>query len=703
MKIRQALTLLSLTSLAALLTACSSSSNTPPTPPAISVAFAAPAPTTLVASATATLTATVTNDSANAGVTWSVTCSTAPCGTFNPATTGSGAPTTYQAPSTAGTVTVVATSVTDKTKSASTTITITPSSASIQVSLTPAPPTSLAVNSTASLVAVVSNDSANAGVTWSVSCASTACGTFNPAATASNVATTYTAPAAIPTNNTVTVVATSVTDKTKSASATITITAVKIVLNDGTYVFHVSGDDTNSQYFLAGAFTVKGGLITGGEQDFLDSNFGQNDKLSASGSNLAFTTDGNIQITLNTGDKNVGVNGIETFNGSAVSPSRLLISESDNFASGGGSVDLQTTVATPAGGYAFAVLGADNQNPQQPLGVGGILRFNGTSLDTSANSVFDCNDSGVPALGQAFTGGSVTAPDAFGRVSITLNPSNACTLVQMVFGGYIIGPNQIQLVETAGDTFNGTLGGTALGQGTHAGQFNTNSVANTAYVFSTFGADANGIVTIAGGFIFNTTGPLSGDLSINDLNAFGGNTINGGSFAVDPTGRVTLTNVATSGNANTNPLTLQFQLYLDGNGNALELGVDNTQVTSGMAYLQTTGNFPGPGNSVMLAQGFVPVSNTSLANWSAAGPITLTTSTFAGFVDYNVQGGPQSPNQAVSATLNTTNGSFSVSGLDPNFDSDGFGYYPIDASRVLAIEIDDNQLGLLQIEGVPTD
>jgi hypothetical protein len=701
LKIRHIFNLASL-SLASLLVACSGgSSNTPPTPPAISVAFASPAPTTLAASATATLTATVTNDTANAGVTWSATCSTSPCGTFSSATTASGAPTTYQAPAAAGTVTVVATSVTDKTKSVSAPITITAAPpAPIQVSLTPAPPTSLAVNSTASLVAVVTNDTANAGVTWSVTCGSSACGSFNPAATASNAATTYTAPTAIPTNNTVTVVATSVTDKTKTASATITITNI---LSDGTYVFHVSGDDANSQYFLAGAFTVKGGLITGGEQDFLDSTFGQNDQLQIAGSGIATTADGNIQITLNTGDTKVGVNGVETFNGSTVSPSRLLISESDAFAAGGGSVDLQTTVATPSGGYAFAVLGADNQNPQQPLGVGGILRFNGTSLDTSANSVFDCNDSGAASFAQPFTGGSVTAPDPFGRVTITLNPSSACTLVQMAFGGYIIGPNQIQLVETGQDTFNGTLGGMALGQGTNAGQFNTNSVVNTAYVFSSFGADPNGIATLAGGFIFNATAPLSGDLSLNDLTVGGGNTITGGTFAVDPTGRVTLTNVTTSGNANTDPLTLQFQLYLDGNGNALELGVDDIQVTSGMAYLQTTGNFPGPGNSVMLAQGFVPISTTAVAGWSAAGPITLTTNAFTGFVDYNVQGGTPTANAPVTGTVDTTNGVITLGGLDPSQATDGFGYYPIDASRVLAIEVDGSQLGLLQIEGVPTD
>jgi hypothetical protein len=697
LKIRQLFNLASLTSLAFLLTACGGSSSTPPTPPAISVAFASPAPTTLAASATATLTATVSNDSANAGVTWSVTCSTSPCGTFSSASTASGAPTTYQAPTAAGTVTIVATSVTDKTKSVSATITITAAPPTpIQVSLTPTPPTTLVIGSTASLIAVVTNDSANAGVTWSVSCGSTACGSFNPTNTASNVATTYTAPAVVPTNNTVTVVATSVTDKTKSASATITITTVKIVLNDGTYVFHVSGDDANSQYFLAGAFTVAGGLITGGEQDFLDSTFGQNDQFIVASSSLGFTADGNIQITLATTDTKVGVNGIETFNASGVSPSRLLISESDTFAAGGGSLDLQTNVATPSGGYAFAVLGADNQNPQEPLGVGGVLRFNGTALDTSANSVFDCNDAGVTALAQAFSGGSVTTPDAFGRVTITLNPSTACTLMQMVFSGYIVGPNQIQLVEASGDTFNGTLGGTALGQGSNAGQFSTNSVSSSTYVFSSFGADVNGTLTLAGGFTFNT--PLSGDIAFNDLSSAGASTITGGLFAVDPTGRVTLTNVTTSGS---NPL--QFQLYLDGNGNALELGVDNIQVSSGMAYLQTTGAFPGPGTSIMLAQGFVPISTTAIAGWSATGPQTLTTNAFTGFVDYNVQGGPPTANISVNGTVDTSTGVITLGGLDPNFATDAFGYYPIDASRVLAIEVDGQQLGLLQIEGVPTN
>ncbi|MGC2490209.1 MAG: hypothetical protein WA412_16150, partial [Candidatus Sulfotelmatobacter sp.] len=43
-------------------------------------------------------------------------------------------------------------------------------------------------------------------------------------------------------------------------------------LPDGTYVFSLSGTDTNdySPYYVSGAFTVASGAITGGEQDFTD-------------------------------------------------------------------------------------------------------------------------------------------------------------------------------------------------------------------------------------------------------------------------------------------------------------------------------------------------------------------------------------------------------------------------------------------------
>jgi len=181
----------------------------------------------------------------------------------------------------------------------------------ISVSFAAQPPTTLVVSTTLSLTALVNNDSKGAGVNWTVTCGSASCGSFNPASTASSQATTYTAPAAIPTGNTVTLTATSVTDSTKSVVATVTITAVApAVLSDGTYVFRLSGEDISnggSPYFVAGAFTVANKNISGGEQDFVDQVSGITDNILASGSSLSATGNGNIQIVLNTGDNNVGV------------------------------------------------------------------------------------------------------------------------------------------------------------------------------------------------------------------------------------------------------------------------------------------------------------------------------------------------------------------------------------------------------------
>src|SRR5580700_5416723 len=72
-------------------------------------------------------------------------------------------------------------------------------------------------------------------------------------------------------------------------------------LPDGTYVFSLSGTDSNdySPYYVSGAFTVAGGAISGGEQDFTDFvSTDLNDQINPTGSSLATTADGNLQITL---------------------------------------------------------------------------------------------------------------------------------------------------------------------------------------------------------------------------------------------------------------------------------------------------------------------------------------------------------------------------------------------------------------------
>jgi hypothetical protein len=97
----------------------------------------------------------------------------------------------------------------------------------IVVTFTPGftPPPTMVAGTTAGIAATITNGPQNSNtVGWTVTCGSEPlCGSFDPPSTPSTIPTTYTAPATIPTDNTVTVTATYGGDSTKSVSATITI------------------------------------------------------------------------------------------------------------------------------------------------------------------------------------------------------------------------------------------------------------------------------------------------------------------------------------------------------------------------------------------------------------------------------------------------------------------------------------------------
>jgi hypothetical protein len=564
----------------------------------------------------------------------------------------------------------------------------------------------MVISTTLSLAATVDNDAKNGGVNWSVTCGSAQCGSFNPAATGSGSSTVYTAPSAVPTPATVTVTATSVTDTTKSVSATITIAATAPpVIADGAYVYHLSGQDNNLNYYVVGAFTIKNGVITGGEQDFTDSNNFSNDQLVPAGSTITATT-GNIQLVFATTDPNIGVNGVLTLRGTPVSGTRMLLSEYDSFGAATGSLDLQTSTAAPTGGYAFAINGVDSTTAENQLVIGGVLNFSGTSLNT-ANSVFDLNDGdGQTLLAQAFSSGSISAPDSFGRIVINLTPSSS-SVGSIGLTGYVLDGHTIQLLESQTDTLNGDLGGTALAQGSNAGQFSANSVVNNTYVDASQGQDTNGPLYLGGFFNFAPGGSASGHLIFNDIyNTAGkGNTFSGAAYTVSPTGRVVITNVVPSNLSN---ITLSFILYLDGNGNGLILGADNIQQTTGLAY-QQNGLADYEGSYAIASQGFL-AGPTYYQPYGAVGPVTITSDTFNGFTDYTSQdpslqqNGPTTfdnyPNVPLNGQENNSTGLITLSGLtslDFSY-SAGFGYYPIDANRVLAIDLDQNSTGFLILE-----
>jgi hypothetical protein len=708
-KLRRVFHLLCASAITLLLLACSS--GTGPTPPPsnpISVSFLNAPASSLNVSTSTGLIAVVSNDSSNAGVSWKVTCGGSSCGTIAPATTASGGSATYTAPAAApspASVTITATSVSDSTKSVSASITITATAPPppIAVSFVTQPPSSMVVNTTASLAASVSNDSKNGGVAWTVTCGSASCGSFSPTATASGLSTTYTAPNTAPTSNTVTVTATSVTDSTKSTSATITVTAAPpAILADGTYVFHFSGSDDTGPYYVAGAFAVKAGIITGGEQDFTDSPLGSTDQLVASNCSIS-TVGSNIQIVLATANNQIGVNGVETLRGTVVSGSRVLISEFDSNAAATGSIDLQTTNATPQQGYVFAINGWDNTSAANQLVIGGVLNFAGTSLSTG-NSVFDLNDGdGIVLQGQTFASGSITAPDSFGRITISLVPSVLSGVPSFTLTGYIVDGSRVQLLESQADTLNADLGGSALAQGNNTGVFSQASIASTSYVHGSLGADINGSLIMGGYFTFASDGTVTGRLTFNDLVNTQENTFNGATYTVSPSGRVTISNVVPSNLSN---ISLSFQLYLDGNGNALAMGVDQIEQTSGLAYAQK-GLSDYEGSYAVAVLGALNGPNYEQP-FGAVGPVTISSDTFSGYTDYTSLA-PVPPttfanyaNTQLSGLEVTSAGRMNLTGLSSLAftQPSAFTYYPIDNSRVLAIEADSNGIGLLTLEGI---
>jgi hypothetical protein len=251
----------------------------------------------------------------------------------------------------------------------------------------------------------------------------------------------------------------------------------------GTYVFSLAGTTSDGYlpYRVSGAFTVLGGVITGGEQDFVYYFGNLSDLINSTGSSISPTADGNLQITLltcnGTGvnacagtDTNIGVNndGIEVLAGSVLPLStngRTFITEFDGWATSSGELDMQDPAAatvTPSLGYAFGLNGLDSNGA--PISIGGIINVDnltGAGTISGTNSIFDANDdnSGVTFRAETFRASKVSVtPDNFGRVLFTLNPTDNFDFPEIALAGYVVDANRIRLVETF-DGYFGTLAG----------------------------------------------------------------------------------------------------------------------------------------------------------------------------------------------------------------------------------------------------
>ena len=662
------------------------------TAPPVTVTFSQ-VPSTVPAGSTASVTATVANDPSNKGVSWSVSCGSSDCGSFNPAATASGTATTYTAPvtpPTGSTVTIKATSVASSSASVTSIVTITAPQA-VSISYTSPPPSSLQTGAQASIIAMVVNDTSNAGVDWSVTCGSgsTSCGTFSLTHTVSGGATTFTAPLTSPSGGSITITATATaTDKSSSPATAVATVAINSAgragLLVGQYAFSLSGADTKGFYASVGSVILDGnGNVKSGEQDFADT-AGVHPASTLTGTYL-IGNDGRGTMTLTSTDAAVGVNGVETFDFAVVSSEQALVVEFDTSATSSGSLVLQTPSSfsqmAVTGGYSFTLSGVDLTKPGTSMDLGGVLSADGKGNFTGVAE--DVNDGGT--VSSATPAGSYTVPDAYGRGTATLGTT-------ATYAYYVVDSGAFRLLET--DT-SGLTVGSAFSQGTTP----TFTVASLSgpYAFTAQGKSGRGALAIGGLLSFDGKGNVTSGTAL-DVNNAGTISSPGnptGTYTVASNGRGTVTlSPATGGVA-------QFALYLTASQGPLMLELDSGLTSAGAAQSQasaiTAATFKGSYAGLLDLQ---PASgeNDSEAEVSSDGVSVLT-----GTADLNSSGAPAPLASGTGLTGSFTansNGRFTGSltlATTPATNLSGM-FYVVNGSTVLFTDLDTSNPGTGQLQ-----
>jgi len=441
-----------------------------------------------------------------------------------------------------------------------------PTQKQVQIAFTsapPAPPNTVSIAQTPppTITVAVTNDPIpnGAGVDWDLAscqngpngfsnCNTTVCGpnsnnacgylylstdsTKTPVtSSADNATLAYQPPASFPVvgnNLYLEIIALAVADPTKNQLAPVQITAFGSSLQAGNYVLQAQGVENSLSYQFAGVITLDGnGGVTGGEQTI---NFDNNGTLTSetgpilpAGSGYFLGPDGRGSITLNTGNNNIGGNGIETFTFAYLNSSHALIAQGDlgtaaTGASATGTMDLQTSTTAPVGGYAFLASGTDPTG-SIPTALGGILDVDSSSNVVTASSVIDevLPGTSAPVVHSAepSSGKISSPPDSFGMVTLNLAVKYASAPIQ--FTGYIVDATHIKLVESDNTPTNpnppfASTAGVAIAQATATATF------SGTYVFGATGTDlfsgnvAPATLTSAGVLTANDNGDGTGSL-----------------------------------------------------------------------------------------------------------------------------------------------------------------------------------------------
>lgn len=384
----------------------------------------------------------------------------------------------------------------------------------LSVTLSTVPPAFLGTGGTASVAATVQNDTAGGGVNWSCTPAS-ACGTFSPTFTASGSMTTYTAPAAVPSGSSVTIIATSVTDPSKSASNPVLISgsASKATLK-GQYAFFITAPTgnpvTRGTTTFVGSVNLDGaGNILGGMEDIVSTKYRDPADLILStttdpGSTYSVDASGHGTMTIKT-----VMNEKLDFSFILTSASHAVIIEVGGDP-GSGTFDLQSGsfgLAQISGAYAFTTEGVDPADPPTTkISLGGVFSADGAG--NISNGTLDVNDGGT-VTSQTFPRGQIFAgPDGNGYGRLSMVPTGPS--ITRTFAFYMVSPKVLRLVEDDGADFTG---GSAYAQGAAA------TTLSGKFVYEHSGWSSAGRTVAAGQFAANGTSTITGGVS--DANAGG--------------------------------------------------------------------------------------------------------------------------------------------------------------------------------------
>ncbi len=462
-------------------------------------------------------TATVTGGSGNQAVTWQLvqngTACSSGCGTLSGSTTGTtSSSVTYTAPGSPATITLVATSTADTKLTGSATIIVQPITVSVYPTFANVYP-----SQTLSLVATVNNDVSEKGVNWTLtengqSCSPT-CGTISPTQTAGGVATTYTAPSTVQNPATLAAVATSVTDKTVSASATLNLyppiavsvsptTGTVAVNSRATFTATVANDPTGSG--------VTWSLLQSGKV-CSPACGGVSPPSTASGVATTYfapsTVPNPTTVTL-------------------MATSAVAIKSTGSATI---TVSSSATQSKLTGSYAFLFNGYDSSGAVAAAG-----SFTADGAGNVTGGTADINRASGVTTSQTITGAYTVGADNVGTLTLTSSQGTALGTFQFALNSAGDGAQFVEYDDS------GTRGSGTFEKQTVSG-FSPASVLGN-YAFSASGAGAaGGRLSLAGAFRADGNGKISaGTLDTNDAGAVAPELPLTGSYAVSSAGRGTL-------------------------------------------------------------------------------------------------------------------------------------------------------------------